>query len=215
MQSLADGLPPEIAKQVHPNWRKNEADYWAARETLLADYRNRWIAFANGKVIASEAKPVDVFQKAQQSGEHPYVTCVGREHEPCKMRRVSFTYDDKYAGEALPLVTVEFRKKADGSGTLLDRVIPDTGADASALPWSDCRRLQFDPSDGVPGLIGGIGQSSAATLAFSVWVQLDGRQYPCRLQADFSGNERILGRDVINRVDMLFRGPSGEIVVNP
>jgi hypothetical protein len=124
MQSLADGLPPEIAKQVHPNWRKNEADYWAARETLLADYRNRWIAFANGKVIASEAKPVDVFQKAQQSGEHPYVTCVGREHEPCKMRRVSFTYDDKYAGEALPLVTVEFRKKADGSGTLLDRVIP-------------------------------------------------------------------------------------------
>jgi len=40
MESLADQLPPEIAKQVHPDWRKNEADYWAQRETLLQQYRN-------------------------------------------------------------------------------------------------------------------------------------------------------------------------------
>jgi hypothetical protein len=38
---------------------------------------------------------------------------------------------------------------------------------------------------------------------------------PSLLQADFSGNERILGRDVLNRMDVLFRGPSGEVVVNP
>jgi hypothetical protein len=25
MQSLADNLPPEIARQIHPDWRKNEA----------------------------------------------------------------------------------------------------------------------------------------------------------------------------------------------
>jgi hypothetical protein len=35
------------------------------------------------------------------------------------------------------------------------------------------------------------------------------------LQADFVGNERILGRDVLNRLEILFRGPSGELVVNP
>ena len=29
------------------------------------------------------------------------------------------------------------------------------------------------------------------------------------------GRERILGRDVLNRIDVLFRGPAGEIVVNP
>ena len=28
MNSLADGLPPQIARQVHPDWRKNEAAYW-------------------------------------------------------------------------------------------------------------------------------------------------------------------------------------------
>jgi hypothetical protein len=33
--------------------------------------------------------------------------------------------------------------------------------------------------------------------------------------ADFVGNERILGRDVLNRVEVLFRGPAGEVVVNP
>jgi hypothetical protein len=35
------------------------------------------------------------------------------------------------------------------------------------------------------------------------------------LQADFVGQERILGRDVLNRLDVLFRGPAGEVVVNP
>ena len=35
MKSLADGLPPEIARQIHPDWRKNEAAYWAARDQLL------------------------------------------------------------------------------------------------------------------------------------------------------------------------------------
>jgi hypothetical protein len=50
--------------------------------------------------------------------------------------------------------------------------------------------------------------SSAATLAFLIWAWLDGREYPCRLQADFVGSDRILGRDVLNRLEVLFRGPS-------
>lgn len=97
----------------------------------------------------------------------------------------------------------------------MDRVIPDTGADASVLPWADCQALQLSPASGVQGLIGGVAGSSAATLAFQVWAQVDGQDYPCRLQADFVGNERILGRDVMNRLDILFRGPAGEVIINP
>jgi hypothetical protein len=67
----------------------------------------------------------------------------------------------------------------------------------------------------VPGLISGVGTTSAATLAFLVWVWLDGQERPCRLQADFTGDERILGRDVLNQVEVLFRGPAGEVVINP
>ena len=215
MQSLADGLPHDVAQQIHPDWRKNEADYWAARDAVLTQYNNHWVAFADGAVIVSGNRPVEVFHQAQQSGKHPYVTCVGREHEPCRMRRTAFPYDQSYPNEALPLVTVEFRNQPDQSGVTLDRVIPDTGADATALPWADFQQLQLDPSQGLPGLIGGVGESSAATLVFSVWVHLDGKNYQCRLQADFGGNERILGRDVLNRMDVLLRGPSGEVVMNP
>jgi hypothetical protein len=215
MQSLADDLPPEVARFVHADWRKNEADYWAMRETLLAQYRNQWVAFARGAVIASGVSPVEVFHEAQLSGLHPYVTCVGRELEPSRMRRAVFAYDKTYPVEPLPLLSVEVRMEPNTAGIMFDRVIPDTGADASAFPWTDCQRLHLDPSQGVPGLMGGVAQSSAATLVFSVWVHLDGANYRCRLQADFSGDERILGRDVLNRLEILFDGPSGQIVLNP
>jgi hypothetical protein len=100
-------------------------------------------------------------------------------------------------------------------GVVLDRVIPDTGADASVLPWADCQLLQLAPALGVQSLISGLAGGSAATLTFQIWAQLEGQAYPCRLHADFFGSERIVGRDVLNRLEMLFRGPVGEVVVNP
>jgi hypothetical protein len=35
------------------------------------------------------------------------------------------------------------------------------------------------------------------------------------IQADFVGSERILGRDVLNQLEILFRGPAAEVVFNP
>jgi hypothetical protein len=131
------------------------------------------------------------------------------------MRRASFTYDASYPGEPLPMVALEFRLASGSRGIALDRVIADTGADASALPWSDCQSLQLTAAQGRPGVMGGMAGGTAPTLHFRVWAYLDGREYPCRLQADFVGSERILGRDVLNRVDVLFRGPASEVVVNP
>jgi hypothetical protein len=215
MKSIADQLPPEIAQQIHPDRRKNEAAYWAVRDQLLDQYRGQWIGFADGKVIASGSSPVTVFHAAEATGLHPFFICVGREEEPCRIRRATFPYDASYSGEALPVITVEFRHASGSPGVVLDRVIPDTGADASVLPWADCQLLQLTPALGVQGLISGVAGSSAATLAFLIWAQLDGLDYPCRLQADFVGDERILGRDVLNRLEILFRGPVGEVVVNP
>ena len=94
-------------------------------------------------------------------------------------------------------------------GVLMDQVIADTGADASALPWADCQQLQLDPARGRPGLMSGVAGGIAPTLFFRIWVHVDGNEYPCRVQADFTGSERILGRDVLNRLEILFRGPAG------
>jgi hypothetical protein len=215
MKSLSEGLPPEVAARVNPRWRENERAYWASRDALLVEHGGRWIAFADGEVIASGTSPVEVLHAGQSSGRHPFIARVGAEGEPCPMRRVAFSYDAAYPGEPLPLISAEFRATGGTSGLVLDRVIPDTGADASALPWADCQAIGLDPSMGVPGRMGGVGSSSSATLAFLSWVWLDGRELTCRLQADFAGRERILGRDVLNQVEVLFRGPAGLVVVNP
>ena len=96
MKSIADQLPPEIARQIHPDRRKNEAAYWAVRDQLLDQYRGQWIGFADGKVIASGNSPVAVFHEAEATGRNPFVICVGREDEPTRMRRVSFSYHGAY-----------------------------------------------------------------------------------------------------------------------
>jgi hypothetical protein len=132
---------------------------------------------------------------------------------PHPPRRIS--YDASYPSEALPVIDVEFRQASGTPGITLDRVIPNTGADASVLPWTDCQLLQLAPNAGVQCLIGGVAGGTMATLAFQIWARVDGRDYPCRLQADFVGTERILGRDVLNRLEILFRGPAGEVVLNP
>ena len=148
MRSLADALPPEIAQQIDPDWRKNEAEYWAVRGRLLNQYQGQWVGFAHGEVIASGVSPVEVFHAAQKSAPHPYVICVGHEEEPSRMRRARFAYDTAYFGEVLPLVSVEFRRTSGSAGLLLDRVIPDTAADAIALPWADCQRLRLEHGAG-------------------------------------------------------------------
>jgi hypothetical protein len=215
MKSLLDGLPPEVAQQIHPDWQRHETAYWEVRDRLLLHYRDQWIAFAQGCVLVSGTSAVEVLHAAQASGLHPFVTCVGREHEPARMRRAVFAYDTTYPQEALPVMPVEFRTQEGVPGLVYEQVIPDTGADASALPWADCVQLALNPRQGVPGLIGGVGATSASTLVFAIWAFLDGQTYPCRLQADFTGHERILGRDVLNRLDILFRGPHQEVVLNP
>ena len=215
MKSIADELPPEIARQIDPSWRKNETAYWTIRDQLLGQFRDQWIGFADGVVIASGTSPVAVFHAAEASGRNPFVTCVGREDEPCRVRRVSFGYDRGYPGEPLPVLTLEFRSVSGSTGVTLERVIADTGADATVLPWADCQSLQLTPAQGRPNRMGGVGGGSVPTLHFRIWVYLDGQEHPCRLQADFVGTERIVGRDVLNRVEMLFRGPAGEVVVNP
>jgi hypothetical protein len=54
---------------------------------------------------------------------HPFVICVGREHEPYRIRRATFAYDPTYPGEELPLLSAEFRSGSGSAGLVLDRVI--------------------------------------------------------------------------------------------
>jgi hypothetical protein len=134
MKSLADGLPPEIARQIHPDWRKNEADYWAVRDQLPSQYQGQWIGFADGKVIASGTSPVAVFHAAEATGRNPFVTCVGREDEPTRLRRASFAYDGSCPDEPLPILTLEFRPVSGSPEVPLDRSSPIPGQTPARYP---------------------------------------------------------------------------------
>jgi hypothetical protein len=116
VKSIADQLPPEIAGQLHPDRRRNEADYWAVRDQLLAQYQGQWVGFADGRVVASGTSPVLVLQAAEATGLHPFFICVGREDQPTRVRRAAFSYDSTYPGEALPLIGVELRRVSGSSG---------------------------------------------------------------------------------------------------
>lgn len=97
-------LPVEIAKQIDSVWRKNETEYWVSRDQLLRNYSGKWIGFADGGVVASGDSPVAVLHAAEDAALSPFVVCVGREAEPCRMRRSTFGYDASYPGEPLPVV---------------------------------------------------------------------------------------------------------------
>jgi hypothetical protein len=82
---------------------------------------------------------------------------VGHEDEPWyRIRRASFAYDTAYPTAALPGLSAEFRSASGSTALLLDRVIPDTGADTTKLPWPDCQLLHLDPALGVPSVISGV-----------------------------------------------------------
>ena len=94
MKSLADALPPEIAQQIHPDWRKNEVAYWSLRDLLVGQYQGQWIGFADGAVIVAASTPLEIFLVVEQSSRHPFVIRVGHEDEPWyRIRRASFAYD--------------------------------------------------------------------------------------------------------------------------
>src|SRR5260221_14255546 len=100
MTSLADGLPPEMAQYVHPEWRANETEYWANRDGLLDTFRGLWVAFAGGTVIASGKNSLAIFEAAELSGRHPFVTYVGGEDVADRIRKVIFPYDPTGPGAA-------------------------------------------------------------------------------------------------------------------
>jgi hypothetical protein len=90
MKSLADGLPPEIAQQIHPDWRNNEVSYWSKRDALLGQYEGQWIGFADGAAVVAASTPLEVFLAFQNSERHPFVIRVGHEGEPWyRIRRAS------------------------------------------------------------------------------------------------------------------------------
>jgi len=104
-----------------------------------------------------------------------------------------------------------------------DDFLIDSGADRTVLSAALLARLSLPTRSAPSGsTLSGIGGGCAFVLVTSAveFIREDGGAV--RVRGEFAGftdptatDVSILGRDVLNRLDILFRGPQQEVVIHP
>lgn len=209
-------LPQDQQERLHADFLANEQAYLQMRDSLLRQHAGQWVAIHDGKVVAVGPQLLDVMERASACGGHPYIALVGKEDAVVfRVRRASFAYDAAYQPFPLPRLNATFWNYAETNSKQYSDVIPDTGADMSVLPDTDCRAIDLFSSPYMTGMSAGVIGPGLATLFYRGKVEIDGQRYDALIQAIPGGSERIVGRDVLNQQRVLFDGPAGEVVVNP
>lgn len=209
-------LAPVQQKRLHPAFLANEQAYLQLRSGLLAQYRGQWVAVQNGNVIAASPDLMEIMDRASAAGGHPYVARVGVEDDVVfRVRRAVFASDQSYQPFPLPRVNATFLNHSESHSQQHSDVIPDTGADISVLPDSDCATIDLFNSPYLSGMAGGVIGGKVTTLFYRGKVEIDGRHFSALIQPIPAGQERIIGRDVLNQQRVLFDGPAGQVIVDP
>jgi predicted aspartyl protease len=209
-------LPLDQQQHLHADFLADEQAYLGMRDGLLSQYRGQWVAVHGGKVIAAGPKLMEVMESAAASGGHPYIALVGAEDAVVfQVRRTVFAYDHTYQPFPLPRVTATFWNHAQTHSRQHADVIPDTGADLSALPAADCTAINLFSSPYMTGMAGGVVGARVTALFYRGMVEIDGRRYAALIQPLPTGQERIVGRDVLNQQRVLFDGPGGQVIIDP
>jgi hypothetical protein len=137
-------LPQDQQQRLHADFLANEQTYLHMRHSLLAQHKGEWVAVHCGQVVAAGTKLMEVMERAFACGGHPYIALVGAEDAVVfRVRRVAFAYDQGYQPFPLPRVSATFWNHAETHSRQHADVIPDTGADVSLLPDTDCTDIDF------------------------------------------------------------------------
>lgn len=209
-------LAPEQRQRLHADFLANEQTYLRLRDSLLPQYLGQWVAVHDGRVIASGPDLLVVTEAADTTGGHPYIALVGGEDSVVfRVRTVAFAYDSAYQPFALPQVTATFRNHTETHAQTFTDVIPDTGADVSVLPDGDCNAIDLFNSPYLTGVASGVLGSDVAALFYRGKIEMDGRLFAALIQPVPGGQERIVGRDVLNQQRVLFDGPSRQVILDP
>jgi hypothetical protein len=131
------------------------------------------------------------------------------------VRRAVFGYDAAYQPFPLPRVMATFSNHAHTHSQQHYDVIPDTSADIPVSPDGDCKTIDLFNSPCMTGMSGGVVGGSVASLLYRGNAEIDGSRYSALIQPIPGGQERIIGRDVLNQQRVLFDGPAGQVIVDP
>src|SRR2546422_3428761 len=157
LQTQTSNLSTDEQRRLHPEFLANEQSYLQMRPSLLAQYQGQWVAVQGGKVIAAGPRLMEIMDKASASGGHPYIALVGAEDAVVfRVRRAVFSYDQAYQPFPLPRVSATFWNHAETHAQQHADVIPDTGADMSLLPDTDCTAIDLFNSPYMTGMAGGV-----------------------------------------------------------
>jgi predicted aspartyl protease len=208
-------LSPTLKKRLHKTFLENERLYWQTREHLLHQYHGQWVAFVGGEVIASGDDLLNVTDRAGEQDAHAYITRVGQENRLVfAIRRSEFGYDTAYQPFALPQAEVIFSNYQGTGLQFYPDVVPDTGADISALPENDCDVIDLFGSPRLLSLTRGVMGTGAATLVYRGHAEIAGVRYRALIHPIPGGKERILGREVLNQLKVTFDGPRKKVVLD-
>lgn len=212
MDRLTDRLPAGDRARLHPDFLLNETSYWQIRESLLPQYRGKWVAVGERKVLTASDDIFEVLDRVAGVEGHPYIARVGFEDQPFVIRR-TFPYDRAYRPIPLPRVTARFSGQRADRGVTFDDVIPDTGADLSLLPVRDGDAIGLQDSPYFTSTVRGIIGPPATALVYRGTVEIAG--HVCRSLIQLTNvPERILGRDVLNQLRITFDGPAGHVEIS-
>ena len=167
-------------------------------------------------MIAANSDLLALTEAAATTGGHPYIALVGAEDSVIfRVRKAVFSYDGTYQPFPLPRVAATYWNHAGTHSQSYADVIPDTGADLSVLPNGDCNVIDLFSSPYFTGISSGVVGPGVSTLIYRGKVEIDGRLFAALIQPVAGGQERIIGRDVLNQQRLLFDGPARQVVVDP
>jgi hypothetical protein len=216
LQIQTANLASDEQQRMHQDFLANEQSYLQLRDQLLAQYRGKWVAVHQGKVVAAGDRLIEVLQQASSCDGHPYIALVGAEDAAIfRVRRAEFPYDQSYQPFPLPRLSATFWNHAETHSCQHSDVIPDTGADVSVLPDTDCTAIDLLHSPYMMARAGGVVGASITTLLYQGKIEIVGQRYTALIQPISGGQERIVGRDVLNQQRVLFDGPAGQVVIDP
>jgi hypothetical protein len=90
-------LTPEERQRLSKDYLANEQAYWNLRDSVLPQYRGRWVAVSGGKLVAAGAELLEVMEKASALGGDPFFALVGGEDAVVfRVRRAAYAYDQAY-----------------------------------------------------------------------------------------------------------------------
>lgn len=177
------------------------------REELLAKYAGKWVAVHHGRVVVVGDDPVSIMENALAEDGYAYTNKVGEEDKiVIRQRRISFGYDATYSPTALPRITATFHNFAQTKSQTVTDAIPDTGADVSCLPVSDCQTLDLFLFPYYSGLSHPFGGESRQVTFYAARAEINGSFYNAIVEPGIE-HERLVGRDILNQTKATFDGP--------